>query len=76
MSDSLDQDEAQHFVGPDLSPPCLQKLSAEDTSLKRVKIFFFIPSINIAMETYVRHCVANYLLEGWYSFLKQKLYLW
>ena len=33
VSDSLDPDHAQHFVRPDLVPNCLQRLSAEDTSL-------------------------------------------
>ena len=32
VSNSLDPDQAQHFVGPDLGPNCLQKLSADDTS--------------------------------------------
>ena len=43
MSNSLDPDQAQHFVGPDLDPNCLQRLSADDTpaalfglSVKRV----------------------------------------
>ena len=31
VSNSLDPDQAQHFVGPDLSTNCLQKLSADDT---------------------------------------------
>ena len=31
VSNSLDPDEAQHFVGPDLGPNCLQRLSADDT---------------------------------------------
>ena len=31
VSNSLDPDEAQHFVGPDLGPNCFQKLSADDT---------------------------------------------
>ena len=29
---SLDPDQALLFVGPDLGPNCLRKLSAEDTS--------------------------------------------
>ena len=32
MSNSLDPDQAQHFVGPDLGPNCLQRLSADDTN--------------------------------------------
>ena len=34
MSNSLDPDQAQHFVGPDLGPNCLQRLSAVDKELK------------------------------------------
>ena len=32
VSNSLDPDQAQHFVGPDLGPNCLQRISADDTS--------------------------------------------
>ena len=32
FSISLDPDQAQHFVGPDLGPNCLQRLSPEGTS--------------------------------------------
>ena len=37
MANSLDPDQARHFVGPDLDPNCLQRLSADDTSRQRVK---------------------------------------
>ena len=37
MSNSLGPDQVRHFVGPDLDPNCLQKLSADDTRRKRVK---------------------------------------
>ena len=30
MSKSLDPDQAQHFIGPELGPNCLQKLTADD----------------------------------------------
>ena len=30
MSNSLDPDQARHFVGPDLGPNCLQRLSVDD----------------------------------------------
>ena len=33
MSNSLDPDQAGCFVGPDLGPNCLQRLSAEKSSL-------------------------------------------
>ena len=32
MSNSLDPDQARLFVGPDLGPNCLQRLSADDKS--------------------------------------------
>ena len=31
VSNNLNQEEAAHFIGPDLGPNCLQKLSAVDT---------------------------------------------
>ena len=33
VSNSSDPDQARHFVGPDLGPNCLQRLSADDKSL-------------------------------------------
>ena len=32
VSNSMDPDQAQRFVGPDLGPNCLQRLSADDKS--------------------------------------------
>ena len=40
MLNSLDPDQARHFVGPDLDPNCLQTLSADDTSKQRVKSIY------------------------------------
>ena len=39
MSNSLDPDQAQRFVGPDLilGPNCLHGLSTDDTCRQRVK---------------------------------------
>ena len=38
VSNSLDPDQARRFVGPDLGPNSLQKLSADDTSRQIVHI--------------------------------------
>ena len=38
VSNSLDPDQARHFVWPDLGPNCLQRLSAENTSRQRIKV--------------------------------------
>ena len=32
VSNSLDPGQARHYVGPDLGPNCLQRLSTDDTS--------------------------------------------
>ena len=37
MSNSLDPDQARHFVWPDLGLNCLQRLSADDTSRQKSK---------------------------------------
>ena len=42
MSNSLDPDQARHFVGPDLGLNCLQKLSTDEISRQRVKVLFFL----------------------------------
>ena len=40
MSNILDPDQARRFVGPDLDPNCLQKLTADDPSRQIVKAPF------------------------------------
>ena len=36
MSNSLDPSQTRHFVGPDLDPNCLQRLSADEIRRLRV----------------------------------------
>ena len=40
VSNSWDADQARHFVGPDLGPNCLQRLSADNIRRQRVKFGF------------------------------------
>ena len=56
VTNSLDQDQA-HFVGPDLGPNCLQRLSADDTSRQRVNINLMSCCMNIVIFTYASFCV-------------------
>ena len=42
VSNSLDPGQARHFVGPDLGPNCLQRLSADDTSRQRVNVLYLM----------------------------------
>ena len=44
QSVSLDPDQAQHFVRPDLGINCLQRLSADNTSMQRVNISWVVVS--------------------------------
>ena len=36
VSNSLDPDQARHYVAPDLGPHCSQRLSADDNSKQRI----------------------------------------
>ena len=44
VSNSFDPDQAQHFVGPNLGPNCLRRLSADNTGR---------PSFNVAIKSNV-----------------------
>ena len=46
MSNGLDPVQAQHLVGPDLGPNCLQRLSVDDTSKQRVKVGMVFGKVN------------------------------
>ena len=47
-----DPDQARRFVGPDLVPNCLQRLSADDTVTSAPKLIVMVssPSCNICFE--------------------------
>ena len=57
VSNSLDPDQARQFVGPDLGPDCLRRLSADQTRQQKVNYVFtvcsidsfFVPVINISV---------------------------
>ena len=50
VSKSLDPGQAHHFVGPDLGPNCLQRLSADNTCRQRVKALHLCHSFSGAVE--------------------------
>ena len=57
MSNNLDIDQAQHFVGSDLGSNYLQRLSANGTSRQRVKrtktiCYFLVQSLNYGLDYY------------------------
>ena len=41
VSNSLDRDQARHFVGPDLGPNCLQRLSEDGTRRQYVNSYMY-----------------------------------
>ena len=50
VSNSLDPDQARHFVGPDLGPNCLQRLSADNTSKRRAKVGMVFGKVNLPRD--------------------------
>ena len=42
IPNSLDPDQARHFVGPGLGPNCLERSSADGTSGQRVEVIYYI----------------------------------
>ena len=78
VSNSLDPDQAQRFIGPDLSPNCLQSLLADSTSRQRVniitalkgkKVLFHmthhVPSIGYYTDCKHLYEVTSLVLSAW-----------
>ena len=68
VSNSLSPDQAQHFIGPDLGPNCLQKLTADDTRTKEAKSqevaswnFNIFLSLKIVLIILTFHLSLHYL---------------
>ena len=57
VSNSLDPVQARHFVGPDLSPSCLQMSSADDTMRQIGKVQIVLAGtkswVHVAYHTYI-----------------------
>ena len=55
MSNSLDPDQARQFVGPDLGPNCLLRLSADDTVRHREHLYLkcYLALLDIDMKIIV-----------------------
>ena len=67
VSNSLDPDQARHYVGPDLVPKCLQKLSADDTRRQRVNPYstnIFVLKLTFAFH--VSRIFSNALQSTFY----------
>ena len=62
MSNSLDPDQAGRFVGPDLGPNCLPRLSADDTGSQRVNqplALFTLVTMPVVYLTKVHYMAHN-----------------
>ena len=53
MQNSLDPDQARHYVEPDLGPNCLQRLSVDDTSRHTVGMVFVKVNYFHEMNSYL-----------------------
>ena len=64
MSNSLEPDQVWLSVGPDLGPNCLQKLSADNTSMQGVKMnsTSFKVSVQILYIIICISCIVLYHL--------------
>ena len=56
MSNSLESDQAQHFVGPDLGPNCLQKL------ISRTRHYCY-KLVHQALRKQRDHCKIHFILK-------------
>ena len=69
MSNSLDPDQAGHFVGSDLSSNCLQRLSAENHQaiIKGGGMVLLITRntcLNLWVRKYIQFYVQNFIQEN------------
>ena len=64
VSNSLDPGQARRFVGPDLGPNCLQRLSADDSSRQRALFDLIKPIL-----TRRRTTVDLYYFIFWHSLI-------
>ena len=55
VSNSLDRDQAWHFIEPKLGPTRLQMLSAVDTSLQRVKVGVGSLKVNYIGQNWMKY---------------------
>ena len=62
MSNSLDPNQAQHFVGPDLGPNYFQRLSADNTLI--VKELKKNKASEKIFQEYIRNSFRNEKLSG------------
>ena len=79
MSNRLDPDQARHLVGPDLGQNCLQRLSADNTSRRRVNrcIETLTKSIVLALAfdsslhhvSHQSHSCGNDFIATWWIIL-------
>ena len=54
VSNSFDPHQVRHFVSPSLGPNCLQRLTADDTSRKRVNATVKIAKTENSLQLHVQ----------------------
>ena len=56
-----DPDQVRQFVGPDLDPNPLQRLSADGTSRQRVKVYIICWFENSSATVHIRTCSNDFM---------------
>ena len=64
MSNSLDPDQVLHYIGPDLGPYCLQRLSVDCPSRYSVNIHYSLGVALFYIITYRLHLLGEAMLES------------
>ena len=59
MSNSLDPDQARHYVVPDLDPNCLKRLSTDDSSRHRVDNMTNSAGMKILLRFYICNSLVH-----------------
>ena len=69
VSNSLDTDQARHFVGPDLGPNCLQELSADN----KMSGWIWVQTVYIGYQQTTKVGKELNTKTCWYYFLTKTL---
>ena len=74
MSNSMETDQARHFVGPDLDPNCLQCLSADDKSKKLMRRESILTLCMLGIHVSVVVCCLLFFKINFSERIIQELY--
>ena len=76
MSNSLDPDQDRHFVGPDLDPNCLQRLSTDYTlEGKELTLLIWVQTVCKDYQQITKVAASKERFNGGHSIDGEKSYI-